>query len=790
MIKISSKVSPNGLVYFKTQPRLALIFTQNIHIYNSETGDLIKILFHHKNALKLLHEDGNNLLALDKKGVLTIWNSENLNLISEKQFPREVSNACITSNSESLYYFNVKESCTFKVPLYGLSPMWDYSEEIFPKPKASEAIVYKLMMSPSNRFVLEYGDHDIYVYNTENQALINTIKHEAKITALEIHPQNESIIVGDVNGRIHFFYGAFTPNNKIVSSTMHWHSHSVRALCMSTDGTQLLSGGEEGVIVFWHLNVNKKTFCPRLGNTINCLKIDPTKTTVAALLSSNVVKLVKINNFEDIGQIGSLTNPSEFTRDKAFLDDVWSKGVKVQPKTNFLCMQGVPGTIQTFDIWNFQRVKDIQVIDRNFVSRTNDEYPSPVVVSLYSFSDDGKHLATVEQRYSTKDNFFLCTLKFWTEDGINNYQINTLVEHPHGLLRVKDLIFFQLNNNTAVFATVGEDNIVKLWAKREKKETNNATTSTGQAAGYVWGPIGEISYKKLNIGKVKYADKLGSDNNEMLLFNVENNLIFWDVKAYKSSYVLNIGEEKIQDFEVCKDKITISTGEKLFIFDLNSWQITHQIPLLNISKLLFNETRNFLYILSRHESKTVIFILDTTKCTIVKAIIFRDQIRSIAIIKPRNETQARAVLICEDFGLYVLDEDIQDNMADIFDKSSLQNLKRKEVVERNENQGKREKLITRDAEVLSTNMLGFFPQKTHLLPPISLIYKPLIEKFLTKAGQVVEEEVKQSDMLIESAADETITQATDDNESKENFDAFLKQFSGSIHQLYNAKSSE
>ena len=211
MIKISSKVNPNFLVYFKTQPRLALAFAQNIHIYNSETGDLIKILFQHKNHIKLLHEDGNNLIALDKKGILTVWNSENLNLIAEKQFPREVSYACIASNSDTLYYMSMKEASTFKVPLFGLSPMWDYSEEIFPKPQASEAVVYKLMMTPNNRFVLEYGDHDIFIYSAENQTLINRIKHEASITALEIHPQNESIIVGDKNGRIHFYYGAFLP---------------------------------------------------------------------------------------------------------------------------------------------------------------------------------------------------------------------------------------------------------------------------------------------------------------------------------------------------------------------------------------------------------------------------------------------------------------------------------------------------------------------------------------------------------------------------------------------------
>jgi len=52
-------------------------------------------------------------------------------------------------------------------------------------------------------------------------------------------------------------------------------------------------------------------------------------------------------------------------------------------------------------------------------------------------------------------------------------------------------------------------------------------------------------------------------------------------------------------------------------------------------------------------------------------------------------------LICEDLGLYVLDEDIQDNMAEIVDRSSVQSLKRRENLERNENQGKKEKLVSR-----------------------------------------------------------------------------------------------
>lgn len=45
---------------------------------------------------------------------------------------------------------------------------------------------------------------------------------------------------------------------------------------------------------------------------------------------------MKVNSFEEVGTIGSLTNPADFTHNKAFLDDVWNKGLKTHPKTGSL----------------------------------------------------------------------------------------------------------------------------------------------------------------------------------------------------------------------------------------------------------------------------------------------------------------------------------------------------------------------------------------------------------------------------------------------------------------------
>ena len=57
-----------------------------------------------------------------------------------------------------------------------------------------------------------------------------------------------------------------------VMTVLHWHAHAfVESLCLSLDGFSVYSGGKEGVLVKWHLNVDaidRKAFIPRLGSTI------------------------------------------------------------------------------------------------------------------------------------------------------------------------------------------------------------------------------------------------------------------------------------------------------------------------------------------------------------------------------------------------------------------------------------------------------------------------------------------------------------------------------------------
>ncbi|CBZ55367.1 putative WD domain, G-beta repeat-containing protein [Neospora caninum Liverpool] len=87
---------------------------------------------------------------------------------------------------------------------------------------------------------------------------------------------------------------------------LHWHAHAVTALAFSADGMLLLSGGEEGVLVLWHIRqAFHRQFLPRLGAPIfHISSLAPLDANaegserVAVSCGDNSVKLVDLVHFQ------------------------------------------------------------------------------------------------------------------------------------------------------------------------------------------------------------------------------------------------------------------------------------------------------------------------------------------------------------------------------------------------------------------------------------------------------------------------------------------------------------
>lgn len=143
-------------------------------------------------------------------------------------------------------------------------------------------VASSLAISRSGSWLGVVAGLNLYVVSTS--ALDNGfIKHEAPqaMTCLAIHPNDEYIVTGDEKGQLRFWYCLSTSvpvfasgsNAQTKTSTLHWHAHAVSSVIFTPNGAQLLSGGEEGVLVLWHMHTGRREFVPNLGAAIKSIAI-------------------------------------------------------------------------------------------------------------------------------------------------------------------------------------------------------------------------------------------------------------------------------------------------------------------------------------------------------------------------------------------------------------------------------------------------------------------------------------------------------------------------------------
>ncbi|KAG2426597.1 hypothetical protein HXX76_012913 [Chlamydomonas incerta] len=168
-----------------------------------------------------------------------------------------------------------------------------------------------LALSPGGGLAATIDRHSLFVWRTGTDIYQPLNLHHTKpYTCLAISADDSLIAAGDASGRI-LIWRAFEhsvpsglrsensgkahPTVQPPLTTLHWHAHPVGCLTFSPDGTYLLSGGSEGVLVQWALETNRPGFLPRLGGAL--LGLHPSPADPARYLvrqADNVVRLVNV----------------------------------------------------------------------------------------------------------------------------------------------------------------------------------------------------------------------------------------------------------------------------------------------------------------------------------------------------------------------------------------------------------------------------------------------------------------------------------------------------------------
>jgi len=269
------------------------------------------------------------------------------------------------------------------------------------------------------------------------------------------------------------------------TSLSHWHSHAVADLTFTRNGSHLLSGGEEAVLVLWRLEdfsgigLDSKTFLPRLGTPISSISlIEKVDTNEPGALVTGLDGTLMIVNIATMSLSKTLKLPKMYQLpavykhskpDRVILSPICfpeSSQGHTKPYGNLLLQSSYPCGLQILDGGTGRVMSEIFVRPKNTVSRKADR---PIVEPKLLFAELGgiqdQYLATIDSWVDEERGFSLeVTLKLWErvhEDSSDRFQVIARVDNPHDESEISSL---KLSTDLVPkIITTSVDGTIKIW---------------------------------------------------------------------------------------------------------------------------------------------------------------------------------------------------------------------------------------------------------------------------------------------------------------------------------------
>ncbi|KAI9669647.1 MAG: hypothetical protein M1831_007343 [Alyxoria varia] len=302
---------------------------------------------------------------------------------------------------------------------------------------------------------------------------------------------------------------------------LHWHREGVPAVSWSNDGSYIISGGRETVLVLWQLDTGRKQFLPHLESPIRTLRVSPSGSSYAVGLGDNSVMVISTAEMKPITNIAGLQSSSFSAIPKhqllmptkellsqvtngfpnSFVDSAINPSnpsqllitVPAHQEPNSVFPAAAPTPyLQSFDIHSHRHLSR-QALTRTNATNSNispqGTHINEPSVKHIQLGRGGRWLMSVDEWQPPLDDLDELTvekenqteevkkyeeihLRFWLwNESEKFWEMNSRIDAPHQLQesRVPTRVLATATNPGELsFATLGADCMVRIWAPRTK----------------------------------------------------------------------------------------------------------------------------------------------------------------------------------------------------------------------------------------------------------------------------------------------------------------------------------
>lgn len=350
-----------------------------IKLFSASTCERIGELYGHTDTVTSVIVNPHNrmqILSSSYDGTVRVWDFYEGSCLETYQIGSPILNFVMTDRNT--LYLNIdgklssrKQHQSCRVIKYNTK-----SNKSFPcyKSRACRGLV----RSPCGSFLASISKNTLFIWNIKAEKLVKH-KHTNTLTSIAFSPSaGKYIATGDSEGKIIRWFRCFDDGGNVVRTTLHWHAHAVHSLAFSEDGSYLLSGGEEAVFVLWQVDTNHKQFIPRLGSTISHISVSNDGKSYALACADNTVRIIDAITSKVLKTVVGLqyahshlimnkssSSSSSTDSSSSVVTSTHKsllKSLIIEPRHNLIVLEGMPGTLQFYDVFTDRHVMHVDVV--------------------------------------------------------------------------------------------------------------------------------------------------------------------------------------------------------------------------------------------------------------------------------------------------------------------------------------------------------------------------------------------------------------------------------------------
>ncbi|XP_076603910.1 WD repeat-containing protein 75 isoform X1 [Chaetodon auriga] len=439
---------------------------ESVKVFSTSTEECIHDLRGHTDLVTgVLLKPSNHLQACScsADGTVRLWDFTDGILIKTYVIGYPIYSICASANHEGVIFIVIpmhsdKRSELFQLVAIHLPQSGDQLVEA----RELSAVITDVSSNPAaivfgrgGEYIASVKGLQLEVYFFKKQKTFRfPLKEDNKkggkntFTCVACHPKDDCIATGHEDGKIRLWRN-FNHKKEYTYSTLHWHHSAVSALCFTPEGTNLLSGGIESVLVQWRYNQeSQRDFLPRLGAAITHIAVSPDGALFCTSHSDNKITIIQ-----------SCVKVSAVIQGLVKGDSVRTD-LMVDPRSKSLVLNGKPGHLQFYSLQRDKLLYNLDIVQQEYIHESGLQQFEVVKAA---FGASGDWLATVEERKQKAAELEL-NLKLWAfDEQTQSFVLNTTISAPHEAQITAMCFSNATDSQTTMLVSASKDGHFKAW---------------------------------------------------------------------------------------------------------------------------------------------------------------------------------------------------------------------------------------------------------------------------------------------------------------------------------------